>query len=93
VAREGTKAAGTIPRHWTNHWVIEGDTDQATATSYLMIVDAASGATLGTGLYRDRLERTRDGWKFAERIWDIETRFDADTAAMIRATFAAPAAS
>lgn len=86
VARGGTKAAGSIPRHWTNHWVIEGDGDRATATSYLMIVDAATGATVGSGLYRDRLERTRDGWRFAERIWDIETRFEPETAAMIRAT-------
>ena len=58
------------PRHWTNHWVIDGGGDAATATSYAMLIDTAhGGAIMGTGIYRDRLRKVDGVWKFAERKW------------------------
>ena len=60
-------------RHWTNNRVIDGDGDDATSTCYLNLIDATNGgATLVTGLYRDRLRKLDGAWKFVERSVSID---------------------
>ncbi len=75
-------ASAISARHWTNNWVIDGDGDgdgdHASASCYLNLINAnpgtpgrhaaqAAGASIVTGLYRDRLRRTDGTWKFVER--------------------------
>jgi len=51
--------------------------DSATGTAYVMIYGIAKGEKPGTprglGVYRDRFERTAEGWRFAERVLDRVT--------------------
>ncbi|WP_322797037.1 nuclear transport factor 2 family protein [Tepidiforma sp.] len=59
-------------RHWTNNLVLDGDGDEATGSCYLMLLRLAPGeqppaSILTTAIYRDRLVRTAEGWKFAAR--------------------------
>ena len=61
-------------RHWTNNWVIDGDGDDATSTCYLNLIDVTNkGATLVTGMYRDRLRKVDGAWKFVERNVSIDS--------------------
>ena len=58
-------------RHWNWNLLIDGEHDEATMTCYLAAFAAGQGdsATLrSTGIYRDRLRRTPDGWRFTERV-------------------------
>jgi ketosteroid isomerase-like protein len=58
-------------RHWNWNLLIDGDGDAATLTCYLAALGAGSAdssSLRGTGIYRDRLHRTPDGWRFSERI-------------------------
>ncbi len=76
------------PRHWTNHWVIEGDGAEATATSYAMVVDTAhEGRLIAAGVYRDRLRKLDDRWRFLERIWTTDGPKDAEALAGLAAAF------
>jgi hypothetical protein len=61
------------PRHWTNHWIMDGDGESASATCYGMLLDgAANGRTILTFRYRDRLLKVDGSWKFVERFADID---------------------
>ena len=51
---------GAMYRHWTNHWVIDGDGDSAAARCHAMIVDR--GSVLGSGIYHDRLRKVDGSW-------------------------------
>jgi uncharacterized protein (TIGR02246 family) len=69
IAFAAASAASALSaRHWTNNWVIAGSGDDATATCYLNLINAHNaGASIVTGLYRDRLRRVDGVWKFTER--------------------------
>jgi hypothetical protein len=61
------------PRHWTNHWIMDGDGNEATATCYGMLLNAAaSDCIVLTFRYRDRLRKVDGAWKFVERFADID---------------------
>ena len=54
--------------------VIDGDGDDATSSCYLNLIDAANnGATIVTGMYRDRLRKVDGTWKFVERNVSIDS--------------------
>lgn len=58
-------------RHWNSNLLIDGDGDDATTSCYLAAMatgPAGNSALRGTGIYRDRLRRTAQGWRFHERI-------------------------
>lgn len=58
-------------RHWNWNLLIEGDGDEATMTCYLAGYRAGQGDSAvlsSTGIYRDKLRRTPEGWRFSERI-------------------------
>jgi uncharacterized protein (TIGR02246 family) len=64
-------------RHVAANILVEGDADLANGMAYFMLLDTRSSpvAVTMTGQYEDRLVRTEDGWRFAER------RFTADVPA------------
>ncbi|MEC7916546.1 MAG: nuclear transport factor 2 family protein [Actinomycetota bacterium] len=62
-------------RHWNWNLVIDGEGDTATMQCYLNAFSAGQGDSAqfrATGVYRDRLLRTDEGWKFAEREVTID---------------------
>lgn len=65
-------ARGSFPpsQHVTSNLVIEGDGDDAQCSSYVQMVTTVDGKTQISmvGRYIDKLRRTTDGWRLAERI-------------------------
>ncbi|MFV0525316.1 MAG: nuclear transport factor 2 family protein [Acidimicrobiales bacterium] len=62
-------------RHWNWNLLLDVDGDTATLQCYLNACSAGQGdsATLrSTGIYRDRLVRTADGWRFRRRHVTID---------------------
>ena len=62
-------------RHWNWNLLIEGNNDSATMQCYLNAYSAGQGDTAlfrVTGVYRDRMVRTDDGWRFIEREVTID---------------------
>jgi hypothetical protein len=62
-------------RHVCSNLLIEGEGDEANGRAYLMLLGTGTSpaSITMTGKYEDRLVRSADGWRFAER------RFTADT--------------
>ena len=56
-------------RHIATNILVEGDSDLASGLAYFMLLDSRSSpvTVTMTGQYEDRLIRTEDGWRFAER--------------------------
>ncbi|GBD24295.1 hypothetical protein HRbin29_01973 [bacterium HR29] len=56
-------------RHWTNNLVIEGDGSEARGSCYLALYVLGDGGPriMATGVYRDQLVRTAEGWRFRRR--------------------------
>ena len=81
TGKEFAAQRGTLGRHWTNHWVIDGNGDTATATCYGMVIDTANdGRVLAHGVYHDRLRKIGGSWKFAERSWTTDGPTDTELA-------------
>ena len=62
-------------RHWNWNLLIEGDHSDATMTSYLNAMRAGLGDRAkveATGIYRDRLRKIDDEWKFTSRKITID---------------------
>ena len=57
-------------RHVVANILVEGDGDEATGAAYVRATTGAGAdtTTLMTGMYRDRIVRTADGWRFAARV-------------------------
>lgn len=56
-------------RHVSNNLLIQGEGDLATGRAYLTLFATRSSpiSIMMTGQYEDRLVRSGDGWRFAER--------------------------
>ena len=57
-------------RHWTSNVVLEGDGDQATARSYLLLLKTGGGEPASiatTAIYEDTLRRVDGAWRFTSR--------------------------
>lgn len=75
-------AAATAGRSWQHHLVnvyeVAVDGDEARALTYLhsyqVAADDPDSALVLVGRYRDRLERRADGWKIAEKVFEIGWR-------------------
>ncbi len=63
------KLGGATRKHWNNNLQISGDSKEATASVYLMLVDFGTkpASILTTGMYSDSLIKTKDGWRFTKR--------------------------
>jgi SnoaL-like domain len=69
------KLGGATRKHWNNNLEITGDSKQATATVYLMLLDYGTKpvSIVGTGTYSDSLVKTKDGWRFTKRTTKGDT--------------------
>ncbi len=63
------KLGGATRKHWNTNLQISGDSKEATASVYLMLVDFGTkpASILTTGMYSDSLVKTKDGWRFTKR--------------------------
>ena len=53
--------------------VIELDGDTAAGRTYLSeLMHGHEGSNLNYGIYHDRYQRTAEGWKFAERVYELQ---------------------
>ena len=66
----GSLAARMKPRHWTNNLVIDEAPGGAKGSCYLMLhnLSGEKPAVAATGIYRDELAKTPDGWRFKARM-------------------------
>ena len=64
------KLNGATRKHWNNNLQITGNSHEASAYVYLLLVDYSTkpASILTTGTYTDSLIRTKDGWRFTKRI-------------------------
>ena len=64
-------------RHFNSSYVIVGTPDGARGSSYMMQIERrGEGKPVEVtlfGKYEDRFVKTRDGWRFKERIWTPDT--------------------
>jgi 3-phenylpropionate/cinnamic acid dioxygenase small subunit len=71
AARDGRRQAGTQPRHLIANVLVAMSADGVAAhtRAYMALtLSGAGGARIDcTGVYRDRLVPTADGWRFQER--------------------------
>ena len=66
----GMTRAGTYYHLLGLPWIkIQGDTAQVRAYIFFLI----NGAVGGSGTYEDQVVRTRDGWRFAKRVFTADT--------------------
>lgn len=56
-------------QHWTGNLLLDGDGVEATATAYVMTVDARGEQPViaRSSIYRDTLVKTDEGWRFTSR--------------------------
>jgi hypothetical protein len=64
------KLNGATRKHWNNNLQVTGNSKEASATTYLMLVDFSTKppSILMTGSYTDSLVKTKDGWRFTKRM-------------------------
>ena len=69
------KLGGATRKHWNTNLQISGDSKEATASVYLMLVDFGTkpASILTTGMYSDSLIKTKDGWRFTKRTTKGDT--------------------
>jgi len=72
-------------RHWNTNFVVDGTAEGADGSVYLMLWDAGNrpATIIVTGIYEDKLVKTKDGWRFKSRVVNPDSP---------RATAAAPTA-
>ena len=64
------KLNGATRKHWNNNLQVTGNSKEASATTYLMLVDFSTKppSILMSGSYTDSLVKTKDGWRFTKRM-------------------------
>jgi hypothetical protein len=64
------KMSGATRKHWNNNLQITGNSQEANASVYLMLVDYGTKpvSILMTGTYTDSLVKTKEGWRFTKRM-------------------------
>ena len=84
------KLNGATRKHWNNNLQVTGNSKEASATTYLMLVDFSTKppSILMSGSYTDSLVKTKDGWRFTKRM----TKSDVTPTAPPAAAAAPPAA-
>jgi hypothetical protein len=63
------KLGGATRKHWNNNLLITGNSKEASASVYLLLVDFSTKppSMVGTATYTDSLIKTKDGWRFTKR--------------------------
>ncbi len=69
-ATEASYAEYAAAQHWVTNLVIEGDGDDATMFSHLMMVrpEDGRGVIILLGQYNDTLRRVDGQWRFVQRV-------------------------
>lgn len=64
------KLNGAARKHWNNNLQVSGNSKEASASTYLMLVDFSTKppSILMSGSYTDSLVKTKDGWRFTKRM-------------------------
>jgi hypothetical protein len=64
------KLNGATRKHWNNNLQVSGSSKEASASTYLMLVDFSTKppSILMSGSYTDSLVKTKDGWRFTKRM-------------------------
>jgi SnoaL-like domain len=80
------KLGGATRKHWNNNLQVTGNSKEANASVYLLLVDFSTKppSIVGTASYTDSLVKTKDGWRFTKRVTKGDT---------VPAATGAPAAS
>jgi hypothetical protein len=63
------KLGGATRKHWNNNLQVTGNSKEANASVYLLLVDFITkpASIVGTATYTDNLIKTKDGWRFTKR--------------------------
>jgi ketosteroid isomerase-like protein len=79
---EHRKTLGRGRRHLSlNPVVLSAEGDSATATSYMVVIEAEKApAVVASGVYSDTLQRVDGRWKFARRKLDVDPSRQATSA-------------
>jgi ketosteroid isomerase-like protein len=74
LTESGSKLRAQVPaRHWVGNMLIDVDGDEATASSYLVVMSATlPPALMASGELQDRLRRVDGRWRIAERIMTLD---------------------
>ena len=74
LAANGSKLRAQVPaRHWVGNMLIDVDGDEATASSYMVVLSASLPPTLmASGGLDDRLRRVDGRWLIAERVMTLD---------------------
>jgi hypothetical protein len=54
-------------RHYVHNPIVQVNGDHAEIIAYLYIINASTGAFLGSAKIHEKLKKTSDGWKFTYR--------------------------
>jgi hypothetical protein len=54
-------------RHYVHNPIVQVNGDRAEIIAYLYIINASTGAFLGSAKIHEKLKKTSDGWKFTYR--------------------------
>ena len=67
-------------QHWNDNLLLTGSGDRATGSAYVVTVDCRQEQPVlaRASVYRDRLVRTPDGWRFQERRVGFPVRGGSD---------------
>jgi SnoaL-like domain len=63
------RLGGAARKHWNTNLRITGDSQQASGSVYLMLLDISTKpvSVAGTATYTDMLVKTKQGWRFTKR--------------------------
>ena len=72
---------GGARRHWNSNLSIAGNSQTATGSVYLLLVDTSTKpvSIAFSGTYSDTLVKTKQGWRFSKRTVAADTPADAAT--------------
>ncbi len=71
---EGFYSSDGTARHWNSQVLITPTADGATGSCYLLLVNTGVqpvGISI-SGIYQDKVVKTAAGWRFRERVFDME---------------------
>jgi hypothetical protein len=82
------KLGGATRKHWNNNLQIRGNSKEANASVYLLLIDFSTKppSIVGTATYTDSLIKTKDGWRFTKRTTKGDTAPAAPSAPAAGAT-------
>jgi 3-phenylpropionate/cinnamic acid dioxygenase small subunit len=74
LTADGSKLRAQVPaRHWVGNVLIDVEGDEATASSYMVVMSATLPPTLmASGELEDRLRRVDGRWRIAERTMTLD---------------------